>query len=368
MKQLLIFVMLALSAGVLQAQEQYTAAVVVEPTTGRVLFEKNANQPLPVASMTKMMTLLVVLDDIQAGNLKLDTPVQISARAAGMGGSQVYLKQGETFPVRDLIAATMVHSANDAAMALAEHVAGTGDAFVPLMNERAAAIGMKNSRFFSPHGLPDETGHDDDAMSALDAARLGIELMKHPLMRQLAVQQQMPFRGGQFTMYNPNHLLKRYQGATGIKTGFHDKAGFCVTGSAKRGDMELVTVVMGSKRKTDNFDAAAALLTQAFSAYKMVEPVKVGAIVGSGARVVKGRAATVPVVAGKSARILVPRRGQNAKIDTVLAIDPVQAPVTKGQQIGHIVIRQGGKPVARVPALAGQPVAKQAWWKAFWPF
>lgn len=367
MKRTIISMMLALSASVLIAQEpQYTAAIVVEPTSGQILFEKNGHQALPVASMTKMMTLLVVLDEMRAGNIQPDTPVRVSARASQMGGSQVYLKEGEVFPARDLIAATMVHSANDAATALAEHIAGSAEAFVPLMNDRAQSLGMKDSRFYSPHGLPSETGQDD-VMSANDAARLGIELMKHESMKFFAMQQQLPFRGGAFTMYNPNHLLKRYPGATGIKTGFHNKAGFCVTGSAKKGDMELVVVVMGSKRKPDNFEAASQLLTQAFNSYKLIEPVKQGAVVGGGARITNGRAQTVPVVAAKSARILVPRRN-SGQVETVVAANAVQAPVRKGQPVGHIIVKHQGKPVAKVPALAAQAVEKNPWWTKFWPF
>ncbi|HEY5611913.1 MAG TPA: D-alanyl-D-alanine carboxypeptidase family protein, partial [Thermoanaerobaculia bacterium] len=350
---------LTILAGAVAAQAQpYTAAMVMEPSTRRVLFEKNAHQPLPVASMTKMMTLRVTLAALEDGTLTLNDPVTISARASKMGGSQVYLKQGDQFSLRDLIAATMVHSANDAAMALAEHVGGTADAFVRLMNDEARRLGLKESTFHSPHGLPGE-GEPDDVMSAHDAAIIGIELMKDPLMRELAAKSEMPFKSGTFTtMYNPNHLLRNYPGATGIKTGFHNKAGFCVTASARRGNMDLVTVVMGSKVKRDCFASAAELLSENFATHRLVEPVRQGMALKQSAAVRGGRLASVPVVAGGTARLLV-KRGEATDFETTVASSNLTAPVRKGQPVGHIIIKQRGKPIAKVPALAARILVEE---------
>jgi serine-type D-Ala-D-Ala carboxypeptidase (penicillin-binding protein 5/6) len=185
----------------------YTAAYVIEPASGRVLFAENENTPVPTASMVKMMTCLIVMEEIDAGRLTLDTPVTISARASLMGGSQIYAKQGQTFPVKTLLAATMIQSANDAAMALAEKVGGSSESFATLMNQRGKKMGLKNSTFYDPHGLPAKVKGQDDVMSARDLAVLGMELMKHPLMREFAAMPTMAFSNGTFTsgMTNPNH-------------------------------------------------------------------------------------------------------------------------------------------------------------------
>jgi D-alanyl-D-alanine carboxypeptidase (penicillin-binding protein 5/6) len=344
----------------------FTAAIVIEPTTGRVLYEKNSQTPLPPASMTKMMTLLIVAENVRQGQLKYSDPVPVSARASKMGGSQVFLKQGEQFTVAEMAAATMIHSANDAAMSLAEKIGGSAESFVNLMNQRAQRLGLKNTKYVTPHGLPGEKGSPDDLMSAADLAKLGIELMKFPEMRQWAVTQQAPFRGGVFTMYNPNHLLKFYQGATGIKTGYHGKAGFCVTASAKRGDMELVSVVMGSDKK-GSFENAAYLMTEAFNTWQLGNAVKKGQRVNGTVAVEDGAAPNVGVVAGGDARLLT-RRGDAAAFQTQLSPAAVTAPVRQGQQVGWVVVKQGKQVVAKVPALAANAVEKEPWWKAFWPF
>ncbi|HET8797386.1 MAG TPA: D-alanyl-D-alanine carboxypeptidase family protein [Thermoanaerobaculia bacterium] len=257
------------STSVANNPKGYTAAFVLEPSTGRVLFEENADTPLPTASMAKMMTLLIAMEEIQAGNLHYDTPVTISARASKMGGSQVYLRAGSVWPVKNLLIATMVHSANDAAMALGEKIAGSGESFADLMNHKAQELGLKNSRFYDPHGLPPSDPRMNNVMSARDLAILGQELMKHPFMRQLAVIPEMEFRNGTLEkIYNPNRLLRFYDGATGIKTGYSGPAGFCITASATRNGMELVAVVMGAKTSRgpeSSFEIAARLMNEAFA-------------------------------------------------------------------------------------------------------
>ena len=197
----------------------YTSALVIEPRTGQVLFEDNADTPVPTASMVKMMTCLIAMEEIAAGRLALETPVTVSAKASQMGGSQIYLKEGQTFPVRTMLAAIMIQSANDAAVALAEKVAGSTEAFAARMNERGRGLGLARSTFYDPHGLPSTEGKNN-VMSAHDLATLGIELMKHPLMREFAAMPTMPFANGTFTsgMTNPNFLLRDYDGAYGIKT------------------------------------------------------------------------------------------------------------------------------------------------------
>ena len=358
------------SAAIQNNPQGYTAAIVLEPSTGRVLYEYNADKPLPTASMAKMMTLLIAMDEIQAGNLSYDTPVTVSARASRMGGSQIYLRAASVWPLKNLLIATMVHSANDAAEAIAEKIGGSAESFADLMNTKAQELGLKNSHFFDPHGLPAKDPSQNDVMSARDLAIVGQALMKHTFMRQLAVIPEMEFRNGTLArIYNPNRLLRFYEGATGIKTGYSGPAGFCVTASAKRNNMELVAVVMGAKTSRgpqSSFELAARLMNQAFMNYKMVTPVKQGAVVAQ-ASVNDGRAKSVPVMAPQDVRALV-KRGEEKGVSVKFNGSAVTAPVKRGQHIGTIVVQRGNETLAKVPAVAAQDVAKQPWWKAFWPF
>lgn len=370
MKRCLIVVLTLLTVSAALAQDKtdpYSAAILMEPSTKSILFEKNAHEALPVASMTKMMTLLIAMEKIRDGELALDTAVTVSARASKMGGSQVFLKQGAQFPVRDLLAATMVHSANDAATALAEQIGGSNESFAQLMNQRAAELGMKESKFYTPHGLPG-FGEPEDVMSAYDAARVGVELMKFPLMAEFAAMQEMPFKSGTFEkMYNPNHLLKIYPGATGIKTGFHVKAGFCVTGSARRNNMDLVVVVMGTppNRKRENFTAAADILTQGFNNYKMVEVVKKGQRLEQPATVKNGQSKTVAVEAAGAVHVFL-KRGEEKGIETSF-LGEATAPIRKGQPVGSIVVKSAGKTIGKVPAVAAVDIPAKPWWKSWLP-
>jgi len=354
----------------------YTAAFIIEPTTGRVLFEENAHLPLPTASMAKMMTLLITMEEIRDGRLQWDTPVTISARASKMGGSQVYLKAGTIWPVKNLVIATMVQSANDAATALAEKTGGSNEAFADLMNKRAEELGLKDSKFYDPHGLPNPANPSQiNTMSAHDLAILGVELMKYPFMRQLGVIPVMPFKNGTLeNIYNPNHLINPkskdyYDAATGLKTGYSGPAGYCVTASAKRGDMELVGVVMGAKPPSgplSSFGIAARLFNEAFSNYRMTTLLKKGTPVGE-ATVSDGKAKTVQAVAGEDAKALL-KRGEEKTAKPVYSASAVAAPVKAGQPVGSIVVQLNGQQIAKVPAVAGAAVEKNPGWKKFSPF
>jgi D-alanyl-D-alanine carboxypeptidase (penicillin-binding protein 5/6) len=254
----------------------YTAAFVIDPATKRVYFEENADMVLPVASLAKMMTCLITVERIAHNLLTLEKPVAISARASKMGGSQIYAKEGQTFPVRTLLAAAMIQSANDAASALAEDIAGSNEAFADIMNMRAKQLRLTNTTFFDPHGLPNRKDPERvDKMSARDLATLGMELMKYPLMREYAKTAKFPFENGTFTagLTNPNHLVNPEKRdympeATGIKTGFSEPAGFCITASAQKGGRALVAVVMGARARygpLSSFGIAARLMNEAFA-------------------------------------------------------------------------------------------------------
>ena len=353
----------------------YTAAYVIDANTGRVLFAENEHKPLPTASMAKMMTLLITLESIKNGELSMDTPVTVSAKASKMGGSQVFLRAGSVWPVKNLIIATMVHSANDAAQALAEKIAGSTESFADLMNRRAEELGLKDSKFFDPHGLPAEDPSRNDVMSAHDLAILGQELMKYPSMRTLAMIPEMDFRNGTLErIYNPNRLInpKRpeyYESATGIKTGYSGPAGYSITASARRNNMELVGVVMGARNPggpLSSFGIMQRLFNQAFVDYRNVTPVKKGAVVGE-ASVSDGKSKTVQAVAPQDVNALV-KRGQEKDVKVSFVGNAITAPVRAGQEVGKIVIQSGGEEIARIPAVAATAVAKQSGWRKFWPF
>ena len=355
----------------------YTAAFVIEPTTKRVLFEENAHVPLPTASMAKMMTALITMEDIGAGRLKLTDPVTISARASKMGGSQIYAKEGQQFPVQTLLAALMIQSANDAAVALAEKVAGSVESFADIMNQRAQQLGLKETHFTDPHGLPNSASPKDiDMMSAHDLAMLGLEVMKFPLLREYAKTPTMPFSNGTFTagLTNPNHLINPhkvnyYDAATGIKTGYSGPAGYCVTAAAQRGNMQVVCVVMGARTSSgplSSFGIAQRLMSQAFAQYNSNTVLKKGSTVGQ-ATVTNGAAKSVPVVAAADVNALV-KRGEEGGVKVAYSGANLTAPVTAGQPAGTVTVQQNGQVISKVPAVTAGAVEKQPWWKAFWPF
>lgn len=355
----------------------YTAAYVIEPTTKRVLFSENADVMLPTASMAKMMTCLLAMEEIKTGRLKLDTPVTISAFVSHMGGSRIYAKQGQVFPMQTLLLATMVQSANDAATAIAEQIAGNEQNFAELMNARAKQLGMTHTIFYDPHGLPNSKDPKAiDQASAHDLAVLGMELMKYPLMQQYAKMPTAPFANGTFTsgLTNPNHLINPkkaefYPYATGLKTGYSGPAGYCVTATAEKNGMKLIAVVMGAKTSSgpnSSFGVASRLFTTAFANNFMQPVVKKGAVVGQVA-VNDGRAKTVPAVAGGDISALV-KRGEEGNVKIGVVAPPVNAPVNAGQQLGRVVASQNGQQIGVVPAVAGAAVEKNPWWKKFWPF
>ncbi len=245
----------------------YVSACVMEPVSGMVIFDQDMHKPWPLASMTKMMLMLIVAEKVQDGSLKLTDQVTTSALASKMGGSQVYLKEGETFSLDDMMKAIVVHSANDASLAVAEYDAGSGEAFVVMMNQRAKALGMNDTHYYSPHGLPPAPGQSPDISSAYDSAILARELIKYPDVLRWSSIDVTGFRNNTFELRNTNHLIRTYKGCDGLKTGFYAQAGFNVTATARREGMRLIAVVMGSPGKQQNFSEAATLLSQGFMNY-----------------------------------------------------------------------------------------------------
>jgi len=355
----------------------YTAAYVIDANSRRVLFEENAHVPLPTASMAKMMTCIIAMERIQSGEIKLDTPVTTSARASKMGGSQIFAREGQVFPMQTLLQATMIRSANDAAEMIAEKLGGSAEAFADLMNDKARQLGLKETTFYDPHGLPNSQDPKRiNVSSAHDLAVMGQELMKYPLMREYAKTPWIPFTNATYTsgLTNPNHMInpksKDYYGdATGIKTGYSGPAGYCITASAQRGDMQVIAVVMGARAPSgpeSSFGIAARLFNDAFAHWRQLVPLKKGTVVGQ-ANVADGQAKTVNAVAAADVRTLI-QRGQEGGISVRFLPSNLTAPVRAGQQVGVAVVSQGGQQIGRVPAVAQNAVEKQPWWKKFWPF
>jgi serine-type D-Ala-D-Ala carboxypeptidase (penicillin-binding protein 5/6) len=338
----------------------YQEACVLEPVTGAVIFARNDHQPWPTASLTKMMLMLIVAEKLDDGSLKLSDRITTSRKAAKMGGSQVYLKEGETFSLDDLMKAVAVHSANDASVAVAEYVAGSTDAFVQMMNERAQKLGMKDTHYYSVHGLPPSPGQQPDVSSAYDEALLARALLTHPQVLKWTSIRTAPFRNGSFELRNTNHLVFTYDGCDGLKTGFYYKAGFNVVATAMRHGMRLVAVVMGSPRKRENFRQAAEFMSEGFANYEMLELAKKGAPSKKTVAVTGGEISSLTPVWAGDATVLI-RRGQ-AKTAFELKYDlpaSVAAPVKAGQKIGTAQVFEGGKPAATIALIAPSSVAKR---------
>ncbi len=244
----------------------YLAAIAIDAESGEVFFEKNADVRAWPASVLKLMTLYIVLDAVKNGKISLDDMVQVTDEAARMGGSQVYLDPKEQFTVEDLLYALMVQSANDAAVALATHVAGSKEAFVDMMNAKARQLGMKNSHFYSVHGLPPATNQEVDVVTARDLATLCRELVKNPQVFPFTSAVERDFRDGKFVMRTHNHLLEDLAGCDGLKTGFFSAAGFSIAATAKRDDKRVIAIVLGSEERKVRDAKARELIAQGFAA------------------------------------------------------------------------------------------------------
>jgi serine-type D-Ala-D-Ala carboxypeptidase (penicillin-binding protein 5/6) len=337
----------------------YTAAVLIEPETRTVIFEKNSHQPWPTASLAKMMIAYIVAEKLGDGSLKLTDKITTSRKAAAMGGSQVYLKDGETFTLDDMMKAVMVHSANDASVAVAEYVGGSTDAFVQMMNSRAEALGMKDTHYYSVHGLPPGPGQQPDVSSAWDEALLASALVKYPQVLKWAAIDTAPFRNGSFELRNTNHLVRTFPGCDGLKTGFYYQAGFNVVATARRDGMRLIVVILGSPRKEQNFTSAAELLAQGFAGYRMRVVGKEGAPIAQEVAVDGGSVASFQPVWGRDLSVLVKRSDDGAvKINYQLP-SSVAAPIRAGQHLGDAQAISAGKVMAVAPIVAPSAVGSR---------
>ena len=360
----LILALTALIPPVRAEEPEYPAKayVLMDAATGTVLKAYNEHEALPPASVTKVMTLLLIMEAVDSGQIKWTDTVTASEAAAAKGGSQVYLKVGENMAVEEMVKSIAVSSANDCACAMAEHLAGSETAFVEKMNARAAALGMKDTHFVNCTGLDDGADASAHRTSAYDIALMSRELLtKHPDIKKFTTIWMDSVRDGAFGRSNTNKLVRFYPGCTGLKTGYTSGAGHCLSASALRDGMELIAVVLGCGSSTDRFAACKSMLDYGFANYALFSvpsqessvPVKMG---------VSNQISVVPQYTGS----LLVEKGRLADINIRTALpDQITAPVEKGQVIGEITVLRGDEVLTRIPLTAAENMERLSWLDLF---
>jgi D-alanyl-D-alanine carboxypeptidase (penicillin-binding protein 5/6) len=337
--------------------------VLIDAATGTVLYEKNSREKLPPASITKIMTMLLVMEAIDRGELKWDDKVVASEHAASMGGSQIFLEVGEEMTVADLMKGVAMASGNDASVALAEKIAGSEQLFVEMMNEKAKELGMEDTHFVNSNGLP----APDHVTSARDIAIMSRELLKYEKITEFTGKYEDYLRKDTkkpFWLVNTNKLVRFYSGADGLKTGFTSEAKFCLSATAKRDGMRVIAVVLGEPdTKTRNAEVSR-LFDYAFSQYKQVPIIKQGDTLGI-VKVEKGLQRELPIKADKPYTVLMKKSQKPESIQHEVILNAVKAPVKKGQPIGKIVIRSDGGVIDEIEILAPETIEKAGWWRLF---
>ena len=336
------------------------SAILMEKETGTVLFAKDEHKQLEPASVTKVMTLLLTMEAVDSGQLKYDDMVTASAHACSMGGSQIWLKENEQLSVSDMLKAVCVVSANDCAVALAETVAGSEDAFVERMNQRAAELGMRDTTFQNATGLP-AAGH---VTSAYDIALMSRELiLNHPDIRQYTTIWMDTLRNGESQLVNTNRLVRFYEGATGLKTGSTDSALYCLSATAEREGMELIAVIMKGATSAQRFEDAQALLSHGFASYALRKIVPDQAL--PPVPVELGAQATVQPVPGEGGTLLLEKTKAGNLTQSVALEESVPAPVALGDRLGTLTVSSGEETVAEIPLLAGEEVPRVTYGQMF---
>ena len=346
-------------AGAAALEVEGKSAVLMDAATGTVLYEKNAHEKLAPASVTKVMTLLLIMEAVDSGKIGWNDTVTASETAAAKGGSQIYLKVGETMSVTDMVKSIAVSSANDCACAMSEHLAGSEGAFVELMNARVKELGMNDTHFVNCTGLDDGPEAENHKTSAYDIALMSRELLvSHPDIKKFTTIWMDTVRNGTFGLSNTNKLIRFYPGATGLKTGFTSGAGYCLSATAEREGMELIAVVMGAETSQGRNAACKTLLDYGFANYALVTP----EVTGDAAVPVRlGTDGTVPAVPGENPRLLIDKALKSG-VTTDMQLEPeITAPVAEGQQLGLLTVRSGDQVLAQVPMVAAREVPRMTW-------
>ena len=331
------------------------SAILCEASTGQVIFEKNADERRPVASVNKVMTILLTLEAVDEGRVSLEDQVTVSPHAASMGGSQAFLDAGERYKLRELLKTVIVASANDSAVALAEHLAGTEESFVRLMNTRAEELGLTNTHYANCTGLPAQEHYT----TARDVAKLSAQLDLHPIYYRYSTiwMDEIKHRGGRVTsLTNTNRLIRFYPGCDGYKTGSTNEARYCVSATAKKEGMRLIAVVLGTPAGQTRFDEARAMLEYGFANVQLVTPIAQGQALDMTVPVRLGGRDEVSVLSGGTCSLLERRGEKNALSLEAALVEKVNAPVYAGDVLGEIRVKRGDEVVAVVPAVAGEDV------------
>ena len=355
---LLALTVLTVPAGAEELAVEAEACLLMEKTTGEVLYAVNEHEPLEPASVTKIMTILLVMEAIDSGQLQYGDVVTASAHACSMGGSQIWLKENEQMTVEDMLKAVCVASANDCSVALAEHLAGSEAAFVERMNQRAAELGMEDTVFMNPTGLPAE-GH---VTSAYDIALMSRELiLNHPDVRRFTTIWMDTLRNGEFGLSNTNKLIHSYEGATGLKTGSTDGALYCLSATAERDGMELIAVILKAPTSAQRFAGAQALLNYGFASYGLAEIQTPGDLSPIPVRL--GTEKAVSARLEREAALLAEKEKLGA-LETELTMETeLAAPVAEGQEVGRLTVTSGGETLAEFPLVADRAVARLTYWQ-----
>ncbi len=342
------------------------ASLLMEVSTGRILLEKNMHEKLPLASITKVMSMLLFMEAIDSGKLSLDDIVVASEHAASMGGSQAYIAPGEQFTVRDALKAVAIHSSNDVTVALAEKIAGSEEVFVARMNQKAKELGMKNTNFLDCTGL-DEIEFPDHYSSAYDIAIMSRELiLKHPSILEYTGTFIDKFRDGKFDLVNTNKLVHFYNGCDGLKTGYTSKAGYCLAATAERDGMRLISVILGGPDTNTRFAETRKLLDYGFANYRLItKDTKGDVLEGHEAIIKKGVKTKVALRFGDDAKLLVKYDEADKVERDVRLISNITAPVQEGQKLGTVVYVCDGNEVGQVDLVAAEKVDKASFIRLF---
>ncbi|MEG0900092.1 MAG: D-alanyl-D-alanine carboxypeptidase family protein [Oscillospiraceae bacterium] len=327
------------------------SAILMEQESGEILLQKNIDEKSAPASLTKIMTMLLVIEAIENGEANLEDKISISADAKIMGGSEIWLEVGEEMSLHDILKAIAVASANDGAVAVAEHLAGNEAAFVKKMNERAAQLGMNGTHYINCHGL-DEDGH---YTTARDVAIVSRELMKHPQILEYSTIWIDSLRNGKTQLVNTNRLIRFYKGATGLKTGTTDNAGHCLSATATRGNLSLVAVTMGGKTGKERFASTEELLNFGFATYDNIQIPETNSLIRC-VEVIGGKEAEIKAISTAPKYLLLKKKDKNAIKTTINIAEKVTAPVDKGQKLGTVSVYIEDKKISEYPIIATEQI------------
>lgn len=336
------------------------SAILIERDTGKTLFDKNANEKLPPASMTKIMTLLLIMESLDKGKLKMDEMVRVSERASSMGGSQIFLEAGEEMSVENLLKGIAIASGNDASVALAERIAGSEEAFVKKMNEKVKALNLENTKFQNTTGLPAE----DHYSTSYDMAIIAKELLKYETITKFTSIYEDYLRKGEeneFWLVNTNKLVKFYPGVDGLKTGFTNEAKYCLTATAKKNDMRVIAVVMGAETPKKRNATVSSMLDYAFNHFETKKLYEKDQLITK-LQLTKAENKNINIVASQSISTLHEKGASTEKIKTVVELDDnITLPMEKGEQVGTLYVKNGEKILSKTPLTIDQDVKRASY-------